>query len=89
MMCTKDPKKARSATINFADYLRGNMNSLKQKAPVPFTQELEHLKKYLILEQMRFGELLSIEYDIQATDFVIPQLSVQPLVENAVSTASG
>lgn len=89
MMCTKDPKTARAATINFADYLRGNMNSLKQKAPVPFTQELEHLKKYLMLEQMRFGDLLHIEYDIQATDFVIPQLSVQPLVENAVKHGVG
>ncbi len=89
MMCTKDPKTARTATINFADYLRGNMNSLKQKAPVPFTQELEHLKKYLMLEQMRFGDMLNIEYDIQATDFLIPQLSVQPLVENAVKHGVG
>ncbi len=89
MMCTKDPKRARTATINFADYLRGNMNSLKQKAPVPFTQELEHLKKYLMLEQMRFGDMLNIKYDIQATDFVIPQLSVQPLVENAVKHGVG
>ena len=89
MMCTKDPKKARSATINFADYLRGNMNSLKQKAPVPFAQELEHLKKYLMLEEMRFGDMLHIEYDIQTTDFAIPQLSVQPLVENAVKHGVG
>ena len=89
MMCTKDPKKARNATVNFADYLRGNMNSLKQKAPVPFTQELEHLKKYLMLEEMRFGDMLNIEYDITTTDFVIPQLSVQPLVENAVKHGVG
>lgn len=89
MMCTKDPKKARSATINFADYLRGNMNSLKQKTPVPFAQELEHLKKYLMLEEMRFGDMLNIEYDIQTTDFEIPQLSVQPLVENAVKHGVG
>ena len=89
MMCTKDPKKAREATINFADYLRGNMNSLKQKTPVPFKQELEHLKKYLMLEQMRFGDLLNVEYDITTTDFLIPQLSVQPLVENAVKHGVG
>lgn len=89
MMCTKDPKTAKKATINFADYLRGNMNSLKQKAPVPFTQELEHLKKYLMLEEMRFGELLHIEYDIQTTDFEIPMLTVQPLVENAVKHGVG
>ncbi len=89
MMCTKDPKLAKSATINFADYLRGNMNSLKQTSPVPFTQELEHLKKYLMLEQMRFGDLLNIEYDIRAVNFSLPQLSVQPLVENAVKHGVG
>lgn len=89
MMCTKDPKTARAATINFADYLRGNMNSLRQRTPVPFAQELEHLKKYLMLEKMRFGDLLNIEYDIQTMDFAIPQLSVQPLVENAVKHGVG
>lgn len=89
MMCTKDPKLAKTATINFADYLRGNMNSLKQTAPVPFSQELEHLKKYLMLEQMRFGDMLTIQYDIQTTDFSLPQLSVQPLVENAVKHGVG
>ena len=89
MMCTKDPKTARDATINFADYLRGNMNSLKEKNPVPFEKELEHLKKYLMLEKMRFGDMLNIEYDIKTTDFLIPQLSVQPLVENAVKHGVG
>ena len=89
MMCTKDPKRARTATINFADYLRGNMNSLKERNPVPFRQELAHLKKYLMLEEMRFGDMLHIEYDIQCDSFLIPRLSVQPLVENAVKHGVG
>lgn len=89
MMCTKDPQTAKTATINFADYLRGNMNSLKERAPVPFERELEHLKKYLMLEQLRFGDMLNIEYDIQATDFKLPLLTVQPLVENAVKHGVG
>ena len=84
MMCTIDPETAQEATVTFADYLRGNMDSLKQNKPVPFTQELEHLKKYLYIEKLRFGKKLNIEYDIQAEDFVIPQLSIQPLAENAV-----
>ncbi|MBQ7744808.1 MAG: histidine kinase, partial [Ruminococcus sp.] len=89
MMCTLDPKIAKEATITFAKYLRGNMDSLKQTGPVPFTQELEHLKKYLYIEKLRFDDLLNIEYDIQATDFVLPLLSVQPLVENAVKHGVG
>ena len=89
MLCTVDPETAQEATVEFADYLRGNMDSLKQKAPVPFTAELEHLKKYLYIEKLRFGKKLNVEYDIQATEFVVPQLSIQPLVENAVKHGLG
>ena len=89
MMCTIDPQKAQEATITFAKYLRGNMDSLKQKTPVPFVQELEHLKKYLYIEKMRFANKLNIEYDITAENFVLPQLSIQPLVENAVKHGVG
>lgn len=84
MMCTIDPETAQEATVTFADYLRGNMDSLKQKTPVEFSQELEHLKKYLYIEKLRFGKKLNIIYDIQAKNFVLPQLSIQPLAENAV-----
>ena len=41
-------------------------------------------KKYLSLEKLRFEDDLNIVYDIEATSFMIPTLSVQPLVENAV-----
>ncbi|MBQ1815811.1 MAG: histidine kinase, partial [Ruminococcus sp.] len=84
MLCKLDPETAYKATITFSQYLRSNMDSLKQKEPVPFEQELEHLKKYLYIEKLRFGKKLNIVYDIQTTDFVLPQLSIQPLAENAV-----
>ena len=89
MMCTIDPDTAQEATVTFAKYLRGNMDSLKQTAPVPFDVELEHLKKYLYIEKLRFDTKLNIAYDIQATDFRLPQLSIQPLVENAVKHGVG
>lgn len=89
MMCEIDPKTAKEATIHFSKYLRCNMDSLKQTAPVPFTQELEHLKNYLYIEKLRFDDLLNIEYDIQTTDFDVPLLSIQPLVENAVKHGVG
>ena len=89
MLCSEDPETAQEATVTFAKYLRGNMDSLKQTAPVPFGQELEHLKKYLYIEKLRFAEKLNIVYDIQITDFRLPQLSIQPLVENAVKHGVG
>ena len=89
MLCTVDPETAQEATVMFADYLRGNMDSLKRTAPVPFTVELEHLKKYLYIEKLRFAHKLNIVYDIGPTDFDLPQLSIQPLVENAVKHGVG
>lgn len=84
MLCKVDPDTASQATITFAQYLRGNMDSLEQTKPIPFEKEMEHLKKYLYIEKLRFGKKLNIEYDIQVSDFVIPQLTIQPLAENAV-----
>ena len=89
ILCKLDPDTAYTATVTFSDYLRGNMDSLRKTAPVPFAMELEHLKKYLYIEKLRFADKLNIEYDIQDTDFVIPLLSIQPLVENAVKHGVG
>jgi len=89
MLCTIDPERAQEATITFSKYLRGNMDSLKQTKPVPFDHELEHLKKYLYIEKLRFANKLNIEYDIGPTNFKVPQLSIQPLVENAVKHGVG
>lgn len=83
-MCEKDPTAAKKAVSDFADYLRGNMDSLTRKSPVPFETELKLLKAYLSLEQTRFKKKLNIEWDIQTDSFMIPSLTVQPLVENAV-----
>ncbi len=84
MLCEKEPKQAKKATIAFADYLRGNMDALSEKEPIPFERELTHIENYLRLEQIRFGEELEVIYDIETVDFKVPVLSVQPLVENAV-----
>lgn len=89
ILCKLNPDTAYDATIAFSDYLRGNMDSLRQTAPVPFEIELEHLKKYLYIEKLRFDDKLSIEYDIKDVDFELPLLSIQPLVENAVKHGVG
>lgn len=88
-LCEKNPSQAKKATIEFADYMRHNMNSLKDEKPVPFENELAHLKTYLSLEKMRFGDDLNIVFDIKTTDFLIPSLAIQPLVENAVKHGVG
>ena len=83
-LCAKDTKLAQTAIDNFSSYLRTNIDSLVSDELAPFSKELEHVKNYLDLEKLRFDEELEIEYDIGPTDFHLPMLVVQPLVENAV-----
>lgn len=83
-LCRQDSEKARSALLSFSNYLRGNMNSLNSPELIPFNDELNHINAYLELEKMRFNDRLNIVYDIKEKDFMIPPLSVQPIVENAV-----
>ena len=83
-LCDEDPKAAQRTVKDFSDYLRVNLDSLSNSAPVSFDTELRHLKTYLNIEQLRFGERLNIVWDIRCTDFRVPALSVQPLAENAV-----
>lgn len=83
-LCASDPKAAQSAIDDFTAYLRGNLESVEQETEVPLKRELEHVRHYLRLEQMRFGEELRVEYDIAAEDFTLPALTIQPLAENAV-----
>jgi sensor histidine kinase YesM len=79
-----DPDKAQKALDDFTDYLRANFSALTQTNLVAFKDELKHINTYVNLEQMRFGDRLSVVYDIQVSDFYIPALSIQPFVENAI-----
>ena len=88
-LCEKDVALAQEAINNFSNYLRGNMNALGATKPVDFAVELNHVKNYLALEEMRFGDELEVEYDIETTNFQIPSLCLQPLVENAVKHGVG
>ena len=80
-----DAKKADEAMTAIIKYLRHNIDSLMTDRMSPFKDELEHVKAYLELQIMRFGDELKVEYDLECTDFAIPSLTLLPLVENAVS----
>lgn len=82
--CKNDPGKAVEALSDFSDYLRCNMHSITSEKPMPFKAELEHIKTYVRLEKLRFEERLEIKYDIEDDTFLIPTLTIQPLVENAI-----
>ena len=82
-MCLKDPEKAFELVRNFSLYLRGNFSELDSVTPIRFLDELKHVECYVNIEKVRFPDM-NIEYAVETTDFVLPALSVQPLVENAI-----
>lgn len=83
-LCDKDASQAKKALIDFSKFLRKNLEAMSNKKLVPINEEIEHTKIYLSLEKIRFGEDLDIIFDITDVDFMLPVLTVQPLVENAV-----
>ena len=84
-LCRTNPDRAAEAIDDFTTYLRHNMDSLSIDKPIPFEEELAHVRVYLALQKLRFGNELNVVYDLKCTDFSIPTLTVQPLVENAVT----
>ena len=82
-LCSVDPKQAASLVHDFSRYLRGNFSELDNPVSISLSQEIEHVMYYVSIEKVRFPDI-EVKYDLQAEDFLIPALSVQPLVENAI-----
>ena len=78
-----NPPLADRTLEKFSKYLRQNLDAMEQPDLIPFSREMEHTRLYADIEMLRFPQI-RIEYRIDDEDFLIPALSVQPLVENAI-----
>ena len=80
-----DPKAANKMLARLSDLLR---LTLENDGPqeVPLRQELEFIRRYLELEQMRLGDRLTVHWEIEPETLAapVPNLLLQPLVENAL-----
>ena len=70
--------------MDFTTYLRKNFNAIASDETIPFSEELEHTRAYLAVEQAQFEDNLFVEYDTPHTLLRLPPLTLQPIVENAV-----
>ena len=82
-LCKINPKKATELVHNFAKYLRGNFRELGNIEPILLSQEMEHVRYYVSIENLRFPDVTFL-FEMNASDFYIPALTIQPIVENAI-----
>ncbi len=83
-LCKQDADLAQRVTLDFTTYLRKNFTALASEELIPFSDELEHTRAYLAVEQAQFEDSLFVDYDTPHTDFRVPPLTLQPIAENAV-----
>ena len=78
------PEEARDLLIDFAEFTRYLFRD--GRSYVTLGEEIEHVERYLRLEQARFRASLKVTIDVPepTRGTVVPAMSVQPLVENAV-----
>lgn len=81
----ENPKRARTAITELSNILRSSLQVEKMET-VPLQKELDIVKDYLALEQMRFEERLKVQFDIDEDTLgqPVPPMMLQTLVENAI-----
>ena len=82
-LCYIDPPKAGTLVHHFAMYLRGNFGELNNPRPIRMSQEMEHVRYYVSIESVRFPDM-TFTFSMNSEDFMLPALSIQPIVENAI-----
>jgi LytS/YehU family sensor histidine kinase len=83
-LAASDPAAARDMCIQLGDYLRGTLKAGTDLQPL--RQELEQVRRFLRVESVRYGDRLQVEesFEGDCLGVPVPQLLLQPLVENAL-----
>ncbi len=84
----EDPPKANSMIARLGDFLRLTVDNSDQQL-VTLKEETEFLRCYLDIEQVRFGDRLTVTFELepQTLSAQVPHLILQPVVENAIQHA--
>lgn len=83
-LTSTQPELAEAATEDLADLFRGTLADTSYE--VRLKDEWELAKRYLHIEKLRMGDRLNVEWHVDdlPDDALIPQLTIQPLLENAI-----
>lgn len=80
-----DPKKAREMIQLLSDFMRRAVQEDDSEL-IPLRDEIDHLERYVAIEQIRFGDRLNVDLDVEedALEKEVPSLILQPIIENAI-----
>lgn len=88
-LARRDSKKAVECIDSFSEYLKAHIYFIQDDELVTFDKELDNVRAYLDLVQSDSVRNVKVEYDLGATDFMIPPLTLEPIVENAIKHGIG
>lgn len=79
-----NPMQARKMTQQLSDFLRGTIK--REEETQSLNEELAHLRLYLEIEKVRFGNRLEIKFEVEPATLErpVPVLLLQPIVENSI-----
>jgi two-component system sensor histidine kinase AlgZ len=79
-----DPARAEEAVLDLADLFRASLD--ERRGLIPLAQELEAARTYQRIEQLRLGARLRVHWQVQdlPQQALVPALTLQPLLENAI-----
>ena len=80
----KDKDQAVKCIDSFSKYLRLHIGAIQNDDLIPFESELENMQLYLSLAQVDYNNKIDVIYELGTTDFLIPSLSLETIVENAI-----
>lgn len=84
-LCVDEPGQAEELTLKLSHYLRASFDFKQLASLTTLEKELNLVRAYVYIEQARFGDRLTVDYEIRVdTGIAIPPLMLQPLVENAI-----
>jgi len=81
----RDPRLAEETLIALSELLRLALHQ-SDRQEVALAEEMALIRRYVEIQQARFGDRLRVAYEVapEAMDALVPALSLQPLVENAL-----